>query len=194
MVIFDQLRISDDGQSMFINAHVNTAAYFDNVQMSKITICTESQVSELNPHSYGEDYIYQQAIPEGSEKVVALVLNANDFNEKFSGHDLSHNMFFIYIECDENYPPSPDTPCGLDYMTTLGVTYDYGVFYNQAMNYTRELGDSCIISSNFINFILNTEALKIALETGHYIPAINYWKNLIGDVGKITSKPCGCHG
>ena len=59
MVIYDQLRISDDGQSMFINAHVNSATYFKDVYLKKITICTEDQVNELNPYSYGDDFIYQ---------------------------------------------------------------------------------------------------------------------------------------
>ena len=64
MVIYDQLRISDDGQSMFINAHVNSATYFKDVYLKKITICTEDQVNELNPYSYGDDFIYQANISE----------------------------------------------------------------------------------------------------------------------------------
>ena len=36
MVIYDQLRISDDGKSLFIDAHVNEAHFFDNVYMKKI--------------------------------------------------------------------------------------------------------------------------------------------------------------
>lgn len=31
MVIFDQLRISDDGKRMYINAHVNKADYFNDI-------------------------------------------------------------------------------------------------------------------------------------------------------------------
>ena len=38
MVIFDQLRISDDGKELFINAHVNKASIYDNVKITSITI------------------------------------------------------------------------------------------------------------------------------------------------------------
>ena len=31
MILFDQLRISDDGKRLYINAHVNKADYFANV-------------------------------------------------------------------------------------------------------------------------------------------------------------------
>ena len=346
-VIFDQLRISNDGQSMFINAHVNKASYFDDIYLKRITICTEEQISELNPHTYGEDFIYQQdieplssieqlydktqilsekqllgkmlenggwrisiepkegaetnalsvvlsgkfsqfdtgytpklvvatnafnpltdnlnhpeilftidgtvfegkghrvwqfkgkgdvgqntmlsfylfnqtgeeiytytrldvtddfnflhflwqgysVIPESNQKEVHLVLNNNSFNEKFKYSDMSHNMFFVYIECEGT--PAVDTPCMLDEMTTLGVTFDYGAVFNPAMNITRELADTCKIPQNFLDFILNYDALKIALETEHYVPAIEYWNRLMvngQNIGSGTTKLCGCHG
>jgi hypothetical protein len=87
----------------------------------------------------------------------------------------------------------------LDETTTLGVTFDYGILYNRAMNYTRELADNCSIPHGFIDFILNTEALKLSLETEHYVPAIGYWRWLMGGsfrgaTGYNVTKPCGCHG
>lgn len=351
MVIYDQLRISDDGQSMFINAHVNKATYFKDVYLKKITICTEDQVNEINPYSYGEDFIYQanisalssseyqQVFPkvqvisnpsimevvndyngikrsfttEGqvdesavslifsakfsvldgqyapklvvatndfnptenspfnndvfftidgtklekdghavwqfngkgslgkgsvfnlylykqvgqdefeyirmdqtddfnfmhlywqayvkhastTQRELNLVLDKNSFNEKFLKSDLSSNMFFVYIECDGIVPA--DTPCRLDEMTSLGVTFDYGLVFNQAMNYTKELSDDCNVPHAFIDFILNYDALKLAVETEHYVPAIQYWKNMMGEKGVSgksigITKPCGCHG
>ena len=347
MIIFDQLRISDDGKSMFINAHVNKAPYFDNVSISKITICTEDQIVEAHPWAYGDDFIYQEELEgttttsveplyakpkilssrflldeveenggwkisidddnedDGTEYAVSvllsgkfpafdtgynpillatnatfepgdsvsstnpnvlfriegqpyeneqnpsiwqfkgkntvgseneevyfylykqtsqgvyeyvgldttdnnnhdynylhflwnvytikeeenhrevnLVLSANDFNNgKFTASDLSHNMFFVYVECEYTGTPNPCTPCRLDELTTLGVTFDYGVVFNQAMNYTRELKDSCSVSNNFTDFILNFDALKLAIETEHYVPAIQYWKNMTGNSG-----------
>ena len=349
-VIYDQLRVSDNGQALLINAHVNKARNFDNVYMKRITICTEDQVSETNPLSFGENFIYQADITPDEEiepiydrpqilsenqlfskmnsnggwnipytpkteednalsvvlsgkfssldsefapklvvttsafnptedtiydeevlftvdgthhdekghqtwlfkgkgdikectnlyfylfkqnsqgsfsyvrldttddfnflhflwqiwafhaktvkKNLNLVLTRNDFNEKFTASDLSHNMFFVYVECEGT--PTPDTPCRLDEMTTLGVTFDYGLMFNQAMNLTRELADTCNIPQNYLNFIMNYDALKLAIETEHYVPAINYWRNITGIRGVLsgnntsgTVKPCGCHG
>jgi hypothetical protein len=119
----------------------------------------------------------------------------NDFNEKFTAGDLSHNMFFVYIECDGT--PAPDTPCRLDEMTTLGVTFDYGIIFNQSMGYTRELTDTCNVSKGFIDFILKFDALKLAIETEHYVPAIGFWKWITQESSLSNSgftKPCGCHG
>ena len=105
-------------------------------------------------------------------------------------------MFFVYIECDGT--PASDTPCRLDEMTTLGVTFDYGTIYNPAMGYTRELVNTCEMPQNFIDFILNVNALKMSIETEHYVPAIGYWQWLMNNIfGKTIDyglKPCGCHG
>lgn len=189
MVIIEQLRISDDGQTLYLNARVNEASYFDNVYISKVTICTEEQVSELHPESYGEDFVFQDTF---NDRSISLVLCSSTLNEKFTKTDLSHNMFFVYIECDGT--PAPDTPCLLD-CPALGVTFDYGVLYNQAMNYTAELADTCDINKSFIDFILNMEALKMSLETEHYIPAIKYWKRLLGvSSNNLERNTCNCHG
>lgn len=349
MIIYDQLRISDNGQTMFIDAHVNKAEYFKDIHIKRITICTEDQVSETNPLAYGSDFIYQEDYTPISEyrpvyektqvlseqqllnkmnsfggvsleytpisdsssnalsiilsgkypvldssyspklvvatnafnplednlnndeilftadgtiyedkghtvwqfkgkgnikayekvniylykqssldtfeyvridstsddeflhcyyqvysdvinmtyKELHLVLDKNSFNEKFNRQDLSHNMFFVYIECEGT--PDPCTPCRLDEMTTLGVTFDYGVIFNKAMNYTRELANDCTIPHEFIDFILNFDALKLAIETEHYVPAIGFWNNMVGEKGILgtagsVTKPCGCHG
>ena len=351
-VIFDQLRISDDGHTMYVDAHVNKSSYFENVYLNRVTICTEEQVSELSPETYSDKYVYRKnfvpstdctlesrydkiqvltadnlldnvtekggvsisfdskeealssylsvlfsgdfpqlstgntpvmvvaepsfdpttepinsekvllksegsqipygdrniwqfkgkedlqgytsvvvyiyslddsgvylqvpiqstadknflhfywqvfdLIPHVNQKELHLMLKPQDFNENFSTSDFSHNMFFVYVETVGI--PSEDTPCRLDEMTTLGVTFDYGVLYQQAMGYTKELADDCNISKSFVDFILNTEALKLSLETGHYIPAIQLWKKLAGEgntavsSGMIKFKPCGCHG
>ena len=195
IAIIDQFRIDAQGQKLYLNAHVNEAEYFENMYIEKVTICTEDQVSESNPLAPGTQYVYQHTY-SNEEREIGLVLSATDFNLNFTKSDLSHNMFFVYIKCGGT--PASDTPCGMDEATTVGVTFDYGGIYNTAMNYTRELADDCTIPRGFIDYILNTQALQLSLDTGHYIPAINYWRWLMG-IGNRKGisyriKACGCHG
>ena len=126
-VIFDQLRISDDGKRMYINLHVNSADYFNNIYLDKITIMTADYVSEAAPELVTDDYIYQQEI-SGEQKTLDLVLQATDFNEKFTHIDLTKDLFFVYVKCKGI--PDPCVPCTLDELTTLGVTFDENVLYN----------------------------------------------------------------
>lgn len=72
MVLFDQLRISDDGKKMFINAHVNRAEEFKDRYIKSITILTADKVSETNPWNTSEsaEYIYREAFDEEGGSVI----------------------------------------------------------------------------------------------------------------------------
>ena len=59
-VIFDQLRISDNGTKMYINLHVNKAEYFSNIYLDELVITTADKVSETNPSIPTTDYIYKK--------------------------------------------------------------------------------------------------------------------------------------
>lgn len=202
-VIFDQLRISDDGQRMYINVHVNQADYFDNIYLDSLTIMTADKVSEAAPELVTDDYIYQQHF-DGTVKQADLVFTPADFNEKFTKSNLSSDLFFVYIKIKG--VPDPCTPCRLDEETTLGVTFDENILYQRVMDYTKDLADDCNIPVGFTDFILLWNAFKASVETEHYIPAIKYYNMLFGNdsdgnaygpygkASKITGKGCGCHG
>lgn len=130
---------------------------------------------------------------DSGAKEIHLILSACDLNEKYADKDFSRHMFFVFFATKGT--PDPCTPCRLDERVTLAVTFDYGLIYNNAMGYTRELGRRCEVPDNFINFILLLSALKMAIETEHYIPAINYYRLLMNNPnGMPMATPCGCHG
>lgn len=212
MIIFDQLRISDDGKRLYINLHVNNADYFEHVYLDSLTIMTHEKVSGVtDPMSPTEDYIYKKTY-EGSQKEEALVLTAEDFFKiwetdpkamRFRYSEMSKTLFFVYVKVkiaiDEG--EDFDIPCGLDREITVGVTFDTAMLYQLVMNYTRELAQDCVVPQGFTDLILLWNAFKSAIETEHYIPAIRFWDMLFGKEGKgiigngsINSKGCGCHG
>ena len=215
-VIFDQLRISDDGNKLYINAHVNTADYFDNAYLDCITIKTSDYISETNPKDYSHNYIYRKNFEAGTEKEVNLVLTKADFDAAYSNYNseeeliinenkphatisfdgtLSNTLLFVYVKIDENI--SPCTPCILDEPVTVGVTFNTKLLYQNMMGYTKELANTCEIPKGFTDYILTYNAFKAAVDTGHYGPAIDFWKQLFGDSSNTTygtKKGCGCHG
>ncbi len=195
MLLFDQLRISDDGKRMYINIHVNFATYFDNIMLDSITICTADQVSETNPNAPSQDYIYKKVYTEDLQ-VDNIVLTPQDMNENFTKNSFSSDLFFVYVKCEGT--PDQCTPCTLDEEITLGVTFDESIFYQKVMQLTKQLADECKVSKDFIDMILLWNGFKAAVETEHYIPAIDFWKKLFfghhGVLGLSNSKPCGCHG
>ena len=194
-VIFDQLRISDDGKRMYINIHVNKAEYFDNLYLDQLTIVSADKVSETSPYLPSTDYIYNKVF-EGEQKEADLVLLPTDFNESFKKSNFSSDLFFVYVKVKGT--PDPCTPCSLDEQITLGVTFDEGILYHKVMGFTKELIEDCSVPVPFADFILLWNAFKAAVETEHYIPAINFWNRMFRQghyaLNHLTTKPCGCHG
>lgn len=204
MIIFDQLRISDDGKRMYINAHVNKADYFNDIYIDSIVIQTADKVSETNPGLPTSDYVYIKKAEENA-KELNLVLEASDLSRSwesdpdaiaFNRGDMSKTLFFVYIKCKGI--PGSCTPCRLDEETTLGVVFDENVLHQRVMDYTKELVADCSVPSAFIDFILLWNAFKSAIETEHYIPAIKFFNMMFDEVGKScqsrTIKICGCNG
>lgn len=204
MILFDQLRISDDGQRLYINAHVNKADYFKNRYIDSVVIMTADKVSETAPGTPTSDYIYKKEI-EGNVKELDLVLTPLDFTKSwetdpkamaFNRADMSNTLFFVYIKCKGT--PGECTPCRLDEEITLGVVFDENVLYQRVMDYTKELVADCSIPTEFADFILLWNAFKAAIETEHYVAAIKFYNKLFGVVRSGYSnniiKTCGCNG
>lgn len=204
MILFDQLRISDDGQRLYINVHVNKADYFNNRYIDSVVIMTADKVSETAPGTPTSDYIYKKEI-EGNVKELDLVLTPLDLTKSwetdpkamaFNRADMSNTLFFVYIKCKGT--PGECTPCRLDEETTLGVVFDENVLYQRVMDYTKELVADCNIPTEFTDFILLWNAFKAAIETGHYVTAIKFYNKLFSVIGNDYNnniiKTCGCNG
>lgn len=205
MLIYDQLRVSDNGKKMCINAHVNKASYFDNIYIDSIVVMTADKVSETNPSLPTSDYIYSKKI-DGNVKELNLVLTPTDFTRTwetdpkamaFSQGDMSKTLFFVYIKCKlaSDSTLDPCIPCTLDEETTLGVVFDENILHQRVMSYTKDLLRDCNVPTAFTDFILLWYAFKSAIDTGHYIAAIRFFNmlfDIVGDTG--IAKSCGCHG
>ena len=192
MLIFDQLRLSDDATRLYINVHVNKADYFKDIYLDNIKIMTADKVSETNPEVPTEDCIFTHTFGD-NVKEAALVLTVNDFLT-LKQSDISRTLFFVYVKCKGTVGAC--IPCRLDELTTLGVTFDEKLLYQRVMDYTKSLADDCKIPVGFTDFILLWNAFKASIETEHYIPAIKFWNQLfdVDTIGNITYKGCGCHG
>ena len=197
MVTIDQFRVSDDGGMLFLDAHVPENQYSTNLYIDYLVIATADQVTESDPSLEASNYIYKYIAGENA-KEIHLAITPAETNENFNKSTFSKNLFFVYII--RKGTPAECTPCELDRITTVGVTFDDKSYYQKVMGYTKELADTCNISNGFIDLILKKHAFDAAIETGHYKPAIDFWKQLTDNSysskGSFyqSTKGCGCHG
>ena len=197
MVVFDQLRVSDDGRQLYIDAHISLASCFDAVTIQSLFICLGSQVYEtltIDPESKG--CIYRKSY-DANVREIHECINIDDESLIYNKTSFSRDLLFVYVGCNT-------VPEGCECYTSvgkyvLGVTLDENLLYQKVMQFTKSLADDCEIPVAFMDFILLWNAFKASVETEHYIPAIEYF-NMLFDVNGIEgktfnhAKPCGCHG
>ena len=194
MILFDLLKVSDDGKRLYINFHINEAAYFKDLTLESMTILTADKVSENDPLTPTAEYIYKVEFEDGLRDY-ATVLQPVDMNELFTKSNFSSDLFFVYVKVKGT--PDPCTPCGLDEQTTLGVTFDENLLHQRVLDYTNELVHDCQVPQGFTVFILLWQAFKSSIEAEHPIMAIKYWNMLFDDSSAVTQvykTGCGCHG
>ena len=207
MVIYDQLRVSDDGKQLFVDAHINTVENFDHIYMDNITIYAAGCQSDAPPEvpSDNSSYIYRQKLdgelrelhlmidelilkkaqdnvvknPDGS---ISIRDNTKPYaTEELGARNFSSHLFFVIIQCAENGEANPCficLPCSMQDMNNLAVTFDENLLYQQVMDYSKELLSDCTVPQGFTDFILLWNAFKAAVETEHYIPALKFFKML----------------
>lgn len=51
MIVFEELRVTNDGENLIINARVRKEPYYDNVYIDKVIVDTEETYIEGGPSS-----------------------------------------------------------------------------------------------------------------------------------------------
>lgn len=193
MVNFNDLRITPDGENLFINTSVAPYKYFENMHIATIAIYNEDTVSFASGGSgISGTPLFSQDISELQSKEYSWNLSAKDLKttdvilDNLSGH-----IFYIVITVDGI--PSPDTPCSMDKNYSIGVVLNWQPIYQQGINNMKMVVDNCCeISKNFIDYILRFKAFELALRTAQYKLANDKFKQWFKESEQSYVLPCGC--
>lgn len=215
MIALEQCRIDDEGKHLIIEASVENLDYYDNVYIDSVIIDTDKTYSANGPSTkpvFSKTFDKEDArvitkcgcvssvsdkdnscesvyIPELGKKRIRLTLSGKDLKDT----NLNDNIFFVYIVATGT--PSPDTPCSMDNMYTMGVAVNMRPIYNMVMNYIKELDITCATPMGFIDMILRLKAFELSLKTGNYPVAFRHWNKLFKNKVNISpNKGCGCNG
>jgi len=221
MVHFNELRITDDGKYLIIDAAIDDLDWFANNYITSVAIDVGENYSAAGPSSdakvievaadsstvniiangdVGCSKVYAQTEDEEciSECCIGEVYQRKihlELKATDLGFDLLSHIYFVYVNVGGT--PSPSTPCGYDVSYEMGVVYNARCIYNTGMLYMKQLADECAYHKGFQDFILRYAAFKLALETGNYEEAVTFWHNYLQGERpstKVESKGCGCHG
>lgn len=184
MVKFNNLMVIPYNKGIYIDASILDMPYYDNVYLDTIFIDTQDT---YNNNGISKTPVYKLKI-EGNQK--SIKLNIKD--TELIVPSMEGTMFFVYILVKGL--PSPDVPCGMDELVTLGVCVDSYSIYRKGLDYIKETYNRCEIPKNFIDFILRYKAFQMCLKTRDFPLAITYWNKFYKHSNKVTNSRCSCNG
>ena len=198
MIRFNELKIENN--YIIIDVQIEEEKYFKDMYIDSIVIDTQDTFIANGPSSKAiytktfntdtdvkkEENIYTQGTDKHNR--VRIYIDGKDLNV-----DIHKTMFFVYVIAGGT--PAADTPCRWDENKALHTLVDTQVLYNNMIQYVKELNKDCSTPDNFINAILQFNAIDLALKTNQYPLAIDLWKRFYSDIESNVVLPnCGCNG
>lgn len=189
MIHFNELKISADAQHLIIDVSVRSESYYKDVYIDSIVIDNQDTYVGTGPSS---NPVYSYSVPDSVSKLTKKTYGRKHVRLDLNPADLGSldGLFFVYVRAKGI--PSADTPCGMDNITTLGTVCNMYPFYQQAMNYIKEIANNCSAPQNFTDYILKLKGLELAVRTGNYPDAIKYYNKFFSGKSKSFIKIGGC--
>lgn len=196
MLVFNELRITDDNKCLIIDASVENLSYFDNVKIGKVFIETQKTWIADGPS--------KKAIPVYEPNVIEQFDVVHDTKGKHIRLEIpkpvidmsKYQMYFVYIKADiTNAPEALEAPCSCSKDKIVGVAINMHYMYNLFLKGIKDLEKDCSNQKNFTDLFLRFWAVNSSIKAGNYPLAIKYW-NMFFDKNneKLNYKPCGCYG
>lgn len=187
MIQFNDLRINPEGNELIIDVSVLPFEEYENVYLDNLVIDTQDTYVVTGPSS-NPLYTYQFSGNSKSARI-KLVPAPTGSSEFALAANFKTTMFFVYV----TVRGTATGDAANDPKTTLGTVVDLYSIYQETIQYMKELTKNCIIPKKFIDLILRTKALDLAVKTGNYVAAKNFWIKFFANRYKIVNQ-CGCDG
>lgn len=173
MIEFKELYIASDYKSLIIDVGISEFEEYNNIRISEIYIDTKDTL-EPSVSGPSNNTVYSKVfkdvwdIPEegiysdNNGKSIRLVLSSNAISAPLKG-----NIFYVWIVA---------SPVEEGSDMKLGVAIDWKTIYSIGLKYVKDVNCGCTNKAPLIDFVLQYNAFKAAVQTGHYIEANKFFK------------------
>ena len=201
MVIFNELRITEDKSSLVVDCEVEGIDIYSGMHIDTIYVEYYKNALAIGVPSSKAIKIYDRDDDTEDRKAVRRCLNQTSLSVSDFGTDtFDKGLFYITVSCDGTLSADVvNYPCGTDNTVDIGVVLDWQRVYNQGMVYAAQLAlgtrCSCTIPADFEQFVLFWNAFRLALSTCDYTQVAKLWDKFLKITGtgdSAISTGCGC--
>lgn len=203
MIIFNDLRISEDKDCLIVDCEIEDVDGYDGMYIESISLEWYKNILDSGMPS---SKAYQMYEDDGTKAIthVRVSVKKEDLDASIFGTDTFDNgLFFVYVHCDGT-PTNPDTldgyGCGADKTWDTGIVLDWKMIYEWGLGYAarlaRNCGNVCDEPTGFKQFILYWYGLQLAISTCDYSKVRDLWDNILRMHRTNNFAPlsggCGC--
>lgn len=205
MVIFNELRITEDGNCIIVDCEVENVDVYANMYIQSIYLEYYENASAASMPSSKAYRLYENLDADTTVKGKRLVFSKDLLGLTNMGiTDFDGGLFYVIVNCDGELPASASSmPCGYDNTTDIGAILDWRVFYTRGMSWVASIVSGCgepnfcENPTGFEDFVLLWNALKLALSTCNWDMVTELWKRFLrvslgGSAANAVSGGCGC--
>lgn len=183
MIVFEELRINNNGTHLIVKVRVSNEAKYDNILITGIRIGSSETYQEGNIG--GSTITFDSPAKFQSIDVINASVDTNTI-------DFKKNLIFVEVLTSGSIDPACDCECAND---KIGVTMYMRDVYNNFLNMIKEVGDNnCEIPNNIIDYFLKFKGLNAAINSKHYLKGIEYYNKWFANNKQTVIGGCGCNG
>ena len=197
MLRFNQLEIvhKPEGSFLIIDVEVEDDYKYNNITGKGVyieSIAIDNQDTFYSSGGNSSTPIYQYpneltGLEEGYEETPTRLQLKLSRTEVPLG-----DLLYVYVKAKIEGIELEDIPCCLQQDVIMGTVVDTYPYYQQAMEYIKEVADTCNPSQNFVDYILKLKGLEVAIKTGNYTEANKFFIKFFKNRGNINVAKGGC--
>lgn len=201
MVIFNELRISDDKQKLIVDCQMQDLSFYDEMGIQSIYIDWYKNFNLSGVRSDNAICIFENK-KSSPVRAVRKCLNVRNLTEKFGTTTFANGLFYVIVTCDGDIKSDVSImPCGYDNTVDVGIVPDWELLYSVGMRYVLKMSSDCnpcADTSAYENFIILWNSFRLAVETCDFGMIKTLWDKIVRteakrDFAGVVSG-CGCKG
>lgn len=192
MLQFNELRVDSD-KNLIIDASVLDITEDPNntigIESLKIGFGTNTELEEFLTLENIQSGMFDRIDRESADSPIRgfrLVLDLNVY-------EATTKMMYVRIEADVPSEILVNLSCLISTVID-GYAYDRCLLVSKVLDYIGQSVNMCEDIDNYANYIAQVEGLELAIKTGDFTVANNYWNRFFANTnvgGSLTSN-CGC--